>query len=63
VFAVSDEGEAGQRLGAEIIEKRISRDAIIREMPVDIVISANVAESIAQWLMQQVESIRNLQKR
>ena len=63
VFAVLDDEAAGQRLGSEIIEKRISRDAIVREMPVDIVVSANVAESLAQWLVQQVELIRSAQQR
>lgn len=62
VFAVLDSGEAGQRLGSEIIEKRIARDAIVREMPVDIVVSVNVAESLAQWLMQQVEIVRSAQE-
>ncbi|NJM83132.1 MAG: hypothetical protein HC844_12150 [Tabrizicola sp.] len=62
VFSVVDDGEAGQRLGTEIIEKRISRDAIVREMPVDIMMSASVAESLATWLTQQVELIRSTQK-
>jgi hypothetical protein len=58
-FQVTDEGAVGQKLGPEIPERRISRDAFVREMPIDIMVSAGVAESLAQWLMQQVESIRN----
>jgi hypothetical protein len=58
-FQVTDDGEVGPRLGTEIAEKRISRDAIVREMPVDIMVSVNVAESLAQWLLQQVEAIKN----
>lgn len=63
VFELTDEGLAGQKLGAEIIEKRITRDAIVREIPVDVMISVSVAESLAQWLIQQVEAVRRAQDR
>lgn len=61
VFSLADDGEIGQKLGAEIADKRVSREGIVREMPVDLMLSAAVAESLAQWLMQQVETLKEAQ--
>lgn len=58
VFQVTNDIDVGQRLGPEVLEKRISRDAFVREMPVDVMVSTSVAESLAQWLLQQVEIIK-----
>lgn len=58
VFEVADDEGGGKRLGPELLEKRVSRDGFVREMPVDVMLSVNVAESLAQWLMQQVEIVK-----
>lgn len=42
-------------LGPIIQEESVSRDAIVREMEIDIFLNFNVARSLYQWLGQQIE--------
>lgn len=62
VFSVEGTSAEGSRLGPELVERRVSRDAIVREMPVDVLVSPAVAESLARWLLEQVELIRSSTK-
>jgi hypothetical protein len=59
VFGIGDAPTEGVGLGAEIAEKRVSRDAFVREMAVDIMMSPAVAESVGNWLLEQAQILKN----
>lgn len=42
-------------LGDEIKDQRVTRDAIIREMDVDVIMTIDVAESLRTWLRDRIE--------
>ena len=46
-------------LGAESFDRRVSRPGVVREMDVDVFVSVDVAEQLANWLRDQVEVIRS----
>jgi hypothetical protein len=52
--------EKGQ-LGAEITEKRVGKEGIIRELEVGLVMDLRVAKSIHDWLKQRIEILEQLQ--
>ncbi len=60
VFDILDGEDGETRLGSEIIEKRLSRDSIVREMPVDVFMSAKAAEQLANWLTLQLEVLKEM---
>lgn len=47
-------------LGDEIVAERVSKDGIVREMEVSLVLSPQVAEAFAKWLMERVEQHKKL---
>ena len=46
------------RLGEELIKERTTRDAIVREMDVDVIMTVEVAESLCEWLSGKVNELR-----
>ena len=51
VFPVNEDGT----LGPEITEERVVRDAIVREVEVDVVMDLNTAASFLKWLQEKLE--------
>jgi hypothetical protein len=47
-------------LGEEIVAERVSKDGLVREMEVSLVLSPQVAEALAKWLMERVEQHKKL---
>jgi hypothetical protein len=47
-------------LGDVIPEKTVARDAIVREMDVDVIMKIDVAEQFHQWLGQRIQEIKRL---
>lgn len=45
------------RIGEEILEKRLSRDAIVREVEADLVMNLATAKSIAAWLQDKINKV------
>ena len=62
VFSIAPLADGMGQLGPEVLEKQISRGSIVREMSADILVTAQVAENIGNWLLKQAEEIRKLQK-
>jgi len=62
VFSIEPLADGVGQLGPEVLEKQISRGSIVRELSVDILASAQVAENIGNWLIKQAEEIRKIQK-
>ena len=60
VFAIVDEGNGKGSLGEELVEKRVSRDSIVREMPIDMLLSLQAAETLAKWLTDQIAAAKSL---
>jgi hypothetical protein len=50
-------------LGAPVVEKMISRNSIVRELSCDVVISPDVAEMVAKWLLDRVNEIKEIERR
>ncbi|MCA3423683.1 MAG: hypothetical protein INF81_12090 [Roseomonas sp.] len=50
-FTLNEDGSLGQ----SIAEKTIIRNAVVRELDVDVVMNVDVARSLAIWLSQQVK--------
>ena len=59
VFQVGSAVDGQVKLGSENMEKRISRESIVREMACDVMLSVDVAESLAHWLLEQVEQAKD----
>lgn len=49
-------------LGEEIKEERVSRNSIIREVEVDIVMNIHVAKSLKKWLEDKINTIENFER-
>ncbi|NMN56475.1 hypothetical protein FHT36_000353 [Xanthobacter sp. SG618] len=60
VFSVEKIDDESGRLGAEILEKQISRGSIVRDMACDVFISEHAAENLANWLLSRVEELRKI---
>ena len=58
VFSVNEDGT----LGPEIREERVVRDAIVREVEVDVVMDLNTAKSFLEWLRKKIELVEELPK-
>jgi hypothetical protein len=50
----------GGGLGDEIKEKRESREGIIREAEVGVLMDADVAKSLVTWLQQKIDQIESI---
>ncbi len=44
-------------LGDELLEERIARDGLVRELEVNTVMSIDVAKAVINWLTQQVNMV------
>jgi len=60
VFKIEPTGENVGVLGAEILEKQISRGSVVREMACNLFLTAQVAENMAQWLMARAVELRKI---
>ncbi len=60
VFAIDEVGDGMGMLGEERTEKQISRGSIVREMGCDVFVTADVAESLAKWLLAQVAELAEM---
>lgn len=47
------------QLGVEVVEKRISRQSVVREMACDVHMSAEAAQTLAEWLLERVQQMKN----
>ena len=52
--------EPDGKLSTELLDQRVQRDGIVREVEVEMVMSAEVAESVAKWLTDRVAAIRRI---
>jgi hypothetical protein len=60
VFKIDSLDERTGQLGAEVLEKQISRGSIVREMACDVFLSAQAAENLANWLLSQVALLKKI---
>jgi hypothetical protein len=60
VFAIEKIAPNVGKLGAEILEKQISRGSIVREMSFDVLITAQTAETIANWLLKRAGELKKV---
>jgi hypothetical protein len=49
-------------LGDEILEERVSRDAVVREVEISVSMSLDVAKALSTLLSQQIENIEAAKK-
>lgn len=56
VHNIGDDGTVGD----ELEEERVERDAIVREVDVDLIMSPKLARSVAQWLSGKVDDLERL---
>ena len=50
----------GSRLGNELLAERVVRDAIVREVDIDVIMTVDVAESLVTWLTEKVIELRKM---
>ena len=62
VFKIERVDQKIGQLGAEILEKQISRGSIVREMSCDVFISPKTAENLAAWLLARVAEIKKVRE-
>ena len=55
VFPIEDD-----KLGNELIAERIVRDAVVRELDVDVIMTIETAESLCEWLHNKVTEAKQL---
>jgi hypothetical protein len=48
----------GKQLGPEILDKRIGRDAYVREMEVDIVLSPQALVALHDWITEYMNKVK-----
>ena len=61
VYSVVEVDSDTLQLGSELLEKRISRNSIVREMGCDVMMSPQAAETFALWLLSQVNEMKGYQ--
>lgn len=47
-------------LGDVIKEETVSRDSIVREMDINVVVNSDVATNLAKWLLERVEELEKI---
>ena len=57
VFSIVSEDGVQGILGEEVLSKQVSRGSIVREMALDLVMTPEVAKSIAAWLLMVADQI------
>jgi len=55
VFKLNPDGS----LGAEVPDDRASQEPVIRDMQIDVLMTANTAEMLRNWLDQYIKTLRN----
>jgi hypothetical protein len=60
VFAIEKIAPNAGKLGAEILEKQISRGSIVREMSFDVLVTAQTAENLGNWLLKQADELKKI---
>lgn len=58
VHAIERVNDDVNKLGGELLEKRLSRGSVVREMSFDAMMTAQTAENLANWLLEQAASIK-----
>lgn len=61
VFQIETAGDNVSKLGSEVIEKQIDRGSIVREMSLDLMMTAECAENLARWLLERAEELRKVE--
>ena len=61
VFEITQGGEQTGQLGAEVPDKQVSRGSVVRDLSVDLLMSVDVAEGLASWLLDKVKEMRDLE--
>lgn len=61
VFTIKDETLG--KLGEEVIEKRITRDSIVREMACDVFLTPSAAENLANWILKTLDDAKSGKKK
>ncbi|HEY1690869.1 MAG TPA: hypothetical protein VGG39_01830 [Polyangiaceae bacterium] len=56
VQGVNDDGT----LGDEILESRVSKEGVVRELEVDAIIDVDIARALHSWLDQQIKTHESL---
>lgn len=56
VYKLTPDGD----LGEENRDKRVSREAIVRELACDVLMSLDVAEDLANWLLEAVDLAKRI---
>ena len=51
--------DVGGSLSAPILHKTLGRNSIVREMSFDVIVTPEVALSMAKWLLEQVNILRS----
>jgi hypothetical protein len=49
-------------LGEQVVEKLVSRNSIVRELACDVVVTQEVAENLARWLLDRVKELTALRE-
>jgi len=49
-------------LGETVVEKSVVRDAIVRELDVDVIMTYSVLENLHAWIGQRLEELRKLRE-
>ena len=62
VFEILNISDESGTIGKEVMEKRISRGSIVREMACDVFLGVDEAENLARWLMDRVQEFRAIAK-
>lgn len=56
-------GEHAAKLGTEIIDERVGREGLIREVDTEILMDAGTAKLIGKWLLEQADEFERLSKK
>ncbi len=52
----------GGQLGDEVIEERVQKEGVFREVEVGLVMNLNVAKALSQWLIDKIDLAEKTQK-
>ena len=59
----SAEREGWAKLGREITEERVSRQSVVRETELGVLLDLETAEKLHEWLTGQIEALRKQRNR
>ncbi len=60
--AIEQVGKHAVKVGKEIVEKRIGRTGVVREVETEILMDVGAAKLIGQWLLDQVAAVDRLRE-